>query len=131
MSFTGKLIVTQPGKLMSSSATQNPPKWWDVYQTDDECKVFKALARSADYKWRSTAALVTATGLTTKKVESIISRYLPTGVIVAHAKDAGMWQYWERGEVKEKKGSLTEEDQKKRLTDAAGSSPKKSKPAVP
>src|SRR4051812_41027425 len=58
-----------------------PKKWHEIYPYgtktgDDEAKVFRALSRHAKFDWRSTGAIVKATGLTREKVEEIIDKYV-------------------------------------------------------
>lgn len=103
---------------MSSVVMSSLPKWWDIYQDDAECRVFKVLSRDPDYEWRTTEAIAKKTGLTNKQVESIIAKYHTAGIILQHKTDPNKWQYWELSKPVEKKGILTEENQKKRIGDA-------------
>lgn len=102
-----------------STMTTNPPKWWEVYQGDEECKVFKVLSRSDEFAWRTTDTIAKKTGLSVKRVQEIIQKYLPTGIIRQHQTDADKWQYWERASAKEKKDTIANENQKKRVKEAA------------
>lgn len=72
------------------------PKWHQVYQGDEESKFFIALVRHAKYEWRSTQALAKESGLSVRRVEEIINKYLKTGIIIQSTKNEDMWAYWER-----------------------------------
>jgi hypothetical protein len=81
-----------------------PKKWFDVYpygskQGDEEAKVFRALSRHAKFDWRSTGAIVKATGLSRERVEEIIDKYVnkvKPALIYAHPSNEDHWGYWER-----------------------------------
>ena len=80
-----------------------PKKWTEVYphgtkQGDAESKFFKALARHPKYDWRSTGAIVKASGLPQEKVEEIIDKYINYNppLIFPHPKNDAHWGYWER-----------------------------------
>lgn len=80
-----------------------PKKWTEVYphgtkEGDEESKFFKALARHPKYDWRSTGAIVKASGLPQERVEEIISKYVSGSnpLIYAHPKNEAHWGYWER-----------------------------------
>jgi hypothetical protein len=81
-----------------------PKKWHEVYpygtkDGNDEAKVFRALSRHAKFDWRSTGAIVKATGLTRERVEEIIDKYVnkvKPPLIYAHPTNEDHWGYWER-----------------------------------
>lgn len=95
----------------------NPKYWWEVYQGDEECKLFKELSRAKE-EWRTTKGLASRTGLTEKRTEEIISRYLKSGIIQAHSTDAGKWRYWERAGSKPKAKSIAKTNQDKRVAES-------------
>lgn len=79
----------------------NPPHWYDVYpqgtkEGDEEAKFFKVLARDPQYKWRSTSAIASGAGLSKKRTEEIISKYVKKGLILQSTKNESNWAYWER-----------------------------------
>lgn len=79
---------------------KRPPKWYEVYpkgtsEGDEEVKFFKALARNPLYKWRTTSAIAKESGLSKKRTEEIISKYVKLGVVVASKKNENNWAYWE------------------------------------
>ena len=80
-----------------------PKKWTEVYPHgtkagDIESKFFKALARHPKYDWRSTGAIVKASGLPQETVEEIIDKYISMSppLIYPHPKNDAHWGYWER-----------------------------------
>jgi len=80
-----------------------PKKWTEVYphgtkRGDVESKFFKALARHPKYDWRSTGAIVKASGLPQETVEEIIDKYVncTPPLIFPHPKNDAHWGYWER-----------------------------------
>lgn len=81
-----------------------PKKWTEVYpygtkEGDEEAKVFRALARHAKYEFRSTGAIIKATGLSRERVEEIIDKYVNNfkpPLIYAHPSNEEHWGYWER-----------------------------------
>jgi hypothetical protein len=77
-----------------------PKRWWQVYNGDGECRVFKEMARGV-HDWHTTTGLAKATKLTPEKIEAIIAKYLPLGIIQQHPKEPDKWCYWERGRKKE------------------------------
>lgn len=103
------------------SVASKPSKWWEVYEGDEECRFFKALARHPEYKWRTTETIAKLSKLSIKRVQEIVQKYLPTGIVRAHASDADKWQYWERADEKVTVGSVVSENQGKRIKDALGS----------
>lgn len=81
-----------------------PKKWYDVYpygtkEGDEEAKVFRSLSRHSKFDWRSTSAIMKATGLTRERVEEIIDKYVnrvKPPLIYAHPTNEDHWGYWER-----------------------------------
>ncbi len=97
---------------------KKPPYWTDVYATgaSGEYEFFIALARD-QLTWRTTYQIAKASGLSEKRVEEIIEKYLPKGMIFPHDREDSKWAYWEkvpeRLEAIEK--SLAELDQDQRI----------------
>lgn len=103
-------------------AVQTPPKWHAIYQGDEECTLFKELARG-EHDWRTLKGLASSTKLSQNKIESIISKYLPTGIIQQHQSEADKFRYWERStKTKTAGSSIAEQNQKKRVDDAGSGS---------
>ena len=78
-----------------------PKKWTDVYpvgskEGDEEARFFKSLARNPKYEWRSTAALAKESGLSPKRVEEIIAKYIKLNMVFQNPKNEDHWGYWER-----------------------------------
>jgi hypothetical protein len=78
-----------------------PKKWTDVYphgthEGDEEARFFKSLARHPKYEWRSTAAIAKESGLSHKRVEEIISKYLKKSIVFQSPNNEEEWAYWER-----------------------------------
>lgn len=81
-----------------------PKKWHEVYPYgskagDEEAKVFRALSRNKKVDFRSTAAVVKATGLSRERVEEIIDKYatkVQPPLIYAHPTNEDHWGYWEK-----------------------------------
>jgi hypothetical protein len=81
-----------------------PKKWYEVYpygtkEGDEEAKVFRSLSRHSKFDWRSTGAIVKATGLPRERVEEIIDKYVnkvKPPLIYAHPSNEDHWGYWER-----------------------------------
>jgi hypothetical protein len=81
-----------------------PKKWYEVYpygtkEGDEEAKVFRSLSRHSKFDWRSTGAIVKATGLSRERVEEIIDKYVnkvKPPLIYAHPSNEDHWGYWER-----------------------------------
>ena len=99
-----------------------PKKWTEVYpvgtkQGDEEAKFFRSLARHPKYEWRSTAALSKESGLTPKRVEEIISKYIKMNMIFQNPKNEEHWGYWERVPhmLPTEYKSASDEDKQKRL----------------
>ena len=100
---------------MSTTATATTPKkWWDVYNGDKECRLFKVLARG-EHDWRTTDGLAKAAKISLKDVESICAKYVPLGIIRQHSKEPEKWQYWERATPKKKTGTISDDDKKRRV----------------
>ena len=82
---------------------QKPKKWHEVYpygtkEGDEEAKVFRGLGRHPKYDYRSTSALVKATGVSRERIEEIIDKYMNCSppLIFAHPTNEEHWGYWER-----------------------------------
>lgn len=81
-----------------------PKKWHEVYPYgtkagNEEALVFRSLSRHAKFDWRSTGAIVKATGLTRERVEEIVDKYvnkISPPLIYAHPTNEDHWGYWER-----------------------------------
>jgi hypothetical protein len=78
-----------------------PKKWTDVYPSgtaegNEEARFFRSLARHPKYEWRSTAAIAKESGLTHKRVEEIISKYIKMKMVFQNPKNEDHWGYWER-----------------------------------
>lgn len=101
------------------------PKWVDVYPQgtkdgNDEQKLFVALERHKEYKWRTVAALAKEAGLTPLRVEQILDKYYKKGMVVQNPKSHEQWGYWERikpdyPHLFETKSSVSITDKRKRL----------------
>lgn len=102
-----------------------PKKWTDIYpygtkEGDEEAKVFRALARHAKFDYRSTGAIVKATGLTRERVEEIIDKYhnkIQPPLIYPHNTNEDHWGYWERVPevLKTDKRSISDKDKDNRI----------------
>lgn len=82
---------------------QKPKKWYDVYPYgtkggDEEAKVFRALSRHPKFDYRSTGAIMKATGISRERIEEIIDKYMTCDppLIFAHPSNEEHWGYWER-----------------------------------
>ena len=101
-----------------------PPQWHTVYVGDKECRFFKALSRGRDknqtpLEWRTTKGLMKATKLSQKEIEAIILKYLATGVVEQHSKEAGKFRYWKNATKKKKLvSSLSDSDKKRRVDES-------------
>jgi len=78
-----------------------PKKWTEVYphgtpEGDEEARFFKSLARHPKYEWRSTAAIAKESGLSHKRAEEIISKYLKKNIVFQSPNNEEEWAYWER-----------------------------------
>lgn len=100
-----------------------PKKWWQVYANDEEQRIFigkdgqSGLVRKRQFTWRSVKALSEEAGLTEKRTEEIIHKYLKTGEIVIH--DSGdKFAYWERSNQKDDNTDEIKKDQKERMDKA-------------
>ena len=101
-----------------------PRKWTEVYPQgtvtgNEEQKFFIALARHSKYSWRSVPALSKASGLTQQRVEEIIQKYHPQGIVVQSAKNETNWGYWERNKdhVPGTPESISSKDKNQRIDD--------------
>ena len=100
-----------------------PKFWWEVYpqgtkEGDEESRFFCALARHPDFKYRSVENLAKESQLSKTRVEDIISKYVPPGMILNNPKDPDQWGYWERIGAKKTDKDLLEEDHENRLKKA-------------
>ena len=82
---------------------QKPKKWYDVYpygtkEGDEEAQVFRALSRHPKFDYRSTAAIIKATGISRERIEEVIDKYMNCDppLIFAHPTNEEHWGYWER-----------------------------------
>ena len=81
-----------------------PKKWTEVYpygtkEGDEEAKFFRALARHPKFEYRSTGAIIKATGLSRQRVEEIVDKYvnkISPPLLFPHASNDDHWGYWER-----------------------------------
>jgi len=99
-----------------------PKKWTDVYpqgtpEGDEEARFFKSLARHPKYEWRSTAAIAKESGLTKKRVEEIIDKYLSRSVVLQSPNNEEEWAYWERVQhlIPEEYLSASDADKERRI----------------
>lgn len=101
-----------------------PKKWTEVYpygtkEGDEEAKVFRTLARSPKFDYRSTGAIVKATGLTRERVEEIIDKYAKykPPIIYPHPTNEDHWGYWERCPevLKRDKRGISDKDKDSRV----------------
>ena len=102
------------------STTMNPPRWYDVYsqgtiQGDEEVKFFKCIARNKEHTYRSIGAIAKETGLTRERVEEIVAKYHPKGIIVQSSKNEDLYGYWEVAGVKKKEKSVSSQDKEQRI----------------
>lgn len=103
----------------------NPKKWTEVYpygtkEGDEEAKFFKALARHSKYDYRSTSALIKATGLDRSRIEEIIDKYtnrFDPQLVYPHPSNEDHWGYWERcqDQLKSDNRNLSQKDQDGRV----------------
>jgi hypothetical protein len=101
---------------------KKPKKWTEVYaqgtpEGDEEQKFFICLSRDKFF-WRSTGQIVKETGLSPKRVDEIINKYLPMNIIFASPSKEAHWGYWERVPemLKDTSVSLAEADRAKRIS---------------
>jgi len=101
-----------------------PKKWHEVYpygtkEGDEEAKVFRSLSRHSKFEYRSTGAIIKATGLPRERVEEIIDKYaeqIDPPLIYPHPNQDDHWGYWERcGLPKTSKKSISGQDQQNRI----------------
>lgn len=102
-----------------------PPQWYNVYEGNDEANFFRCLGRIEKYKWRSTSALATETGLTKSRVEEIVLKYLydgrnPLGMVMQSPTNEDHWGYWERVPelLKDIPDSISKADKDQRINKA-------------
>lgn len=103
-----------------------PNKWTEVYpqgtpEGDEEARFFKSLARHPKYEWRSTAAIAKESGLTQKRVEEIVGKYLKLNMVFQSPKNEEEWGYWERVPhmVPDRYMSASDADKDKRIKRAS------------
>lgn len=102
-----------------------PKKWTEVYpygtkEGDEEAKFFRALARHSKYDYRSTSALIKATGLDRCRIEEIIDKYtnrFDPPLVYPHLSNEDHWGYWERcqDQLKSDKRNISQKDQDGRV----------------
>jgi hypothetical protein len=102
-----------------------PKKWHEIYpygtkEGEEEAKIFRALSRHSKVDWRSTAAIIKATGLSRERVEEIINKYVnlvKPPLLYAHPSNDEHWGYWERcPEVLEKdERNISQKDKDNRV----------------
>jgi hypothetical protein len=78
-----------------------PKKWTEAYpqgtpEGDEEVRFFRSLARHPKYDWRSTAAIAKESGLSQKRVEEILAKYMKRGIVFQSPSNEEHWGYWER-----------------------------------
>jgi len=111
----------------------NPKKWTQVYpqgtKEGDEEQLFfigkdgaSGLARHFKYDWRSTASIVSESGLSPVRVEAIIQKYVKLGLIYASRSRDDHWGYWERvpDRVPKDPTSIARADQDDRIDSVIG-----------
>lgn len=103
-----------------------PKRWTDAYphgtpEGDEEARFFKSLARHPKYEWRSTAALAKESGLTKKRVEEIVGKYLKLNMVFQNPNNEDEWGYWERVPqmLPERYVSASDADKEKRIRRAS------------
>jgi hypothetical protein len=103
---------------------QKPKKWYDVYpygtkEGDEEAKVFRALSRHPKFDYRSTGAVIKATGIPRERIEEIIDKYISCDppLIFPHPTNEEHWGYWERcpDRVADDGRNLSDKDQDGRI----------------
>lgn len=104
-------------------------KWWKVYENNEEQRFFigkdgnSGLIRGKDkninksFTWRSLRALAEESGLTEKRTEEIIHKYLKSGVVVRN-EGGDKFAYWEKVDSEVIPGEV-EKDQKDRMDKAS------------
>lgn len=102
-----------------------PKKWTEVYpygtkEGDDEAKFFRALARHPKFDYRSTGAIIKATGLSRQRVEEIVDKYVnkvSPPLLFPHVSNDDHWGYWERCQdrLKEDKRDISRKDKDSRV----------------
>lgn len=92
----------------------DPRYWWSLFpqgteEGDEESRFFCAIARNVN-KWSSIPYLANESKLSESRIEEIIAKYAPIGVLLQNTKDPDEWGYWERvGSKKADKNILQEE----------------------
>jgi hypothetical protein len=106
-----------------------PKQWWRVYENNEEQRFFtgkdgfSGLIRGKDkntgkaFTWRSLKALSEEAGLTEKRTEEILHKYLKAGIVVRH-EGGDKYAYWEKVDTEDLPGEI-EKDQKDRMDKAS------------
>lgn len=104
-------------------------KWYEVYSGDDEKKFFVGsdgqsglIRKKKDGKslsWRSVEALAKESGLTQKRVEEIINKYLSSGIVKQNPSNETLWGYhWNVKDDTPKPKSMGQTDKENRVSKA-------------
>ena len=103
---------------------QKPKKWYEVYpygtkEGDEEAKVFRALSRHPKFDYRSTGAIIKATGISRERIEEVIDKYINFNppLIFAHPTNEEHWGYWERcpDRIQDDDRDISEKDKEARI----------------
>ena len=99
LNFINKLIIKR--QKMSKSNSPQRPKWVDIVNPNtkegaEEYAFFIALARHAEYAWRSISAIAKETGLTQERVEELSNKFHKKNMVVNHPTNSSHWGYWDR-----------------------------------
>lgn len=108
---------------MAMAQTQKSPQpWHKIYNGDDECRFFKAIARGT-HEWRTIEGLAKAASLKESRVEEMCNKYLASGIIEQSQKDPTKFRYWERSQAGKKpaKKSIAQTGQEVRIGQKTGS----------
>ena len=98
----------------------NLKPWYDVYpygtkEGDEECRFFCAIARHPDFKYRSVEKLAEESRLSKSRVEEIITKYAPSGMVTQNPKEPDQWGYFERVGIKKSESDILDEEHNARL----------------
>lgn len=100
-----------------------PQKWWNVYDSNEEQRFFvgkdgnSGLIRNKKFVWRSLKALSEESGLSEKKTEEVLHKYIKSGIVVRH-ENGDKFAYWEKVDMEDAPGEI-EKDQKDRMDKAS------------
>lgn len=101
---------------------EKPKKWVEVYpygtkEGVEESCFFKSLARHPKYDWRSISMIMKETGLSRKRVEELLAKYVKLGMVFQNPSNDDNYGYWERVPqmLKDKPKSIAETDKLKRI----------------